>query len=342
MRLEVCCYTYRTMGGGASVASVALYMEWFLRTVAPLELTVSVEACFRSARPKRGLIELYDAFHRSLRALPTTRYSPKKASFSIRYESRATTDKEFDGASPTTLTVFGAALRELSTLVPTLLCGHRALGSMVDASELTRAFDAAIAELPSTDQALQRLIEELSVAKSARLAQLSRWDRLEIDWSDYHPGARKLLDDTFFWEVADDHAPHGNDTGADLLADYRTWREASRPGPTSVFLEGLWRRWGYGADAFGWKTQPLSTWTKDDELVIQVHLEAVVALAFAQIKLDGRCEPTCRNEALLAIRRELNPAVAAHFGWSIPEERVRRLKQLESVLERDGQPQANA
>jgi hypothetical protein len=33
-----------------------------------------------------------------------------------------------------------------------------------------------------------------------------------------------VLDDPFFWQEADDFAPHGNDTGADLLADYRPWR----------------------------------------------------------------------------------------------------------------------
>jgi len=61
--------------------------------------------------------------------------------------------------------------------------------------------------------------------------------------------------------------------------------------------------------------------------------EAVVALAFALIKLEGSCPEAPRAAALEAIDRQLDSQVAARFGWNIPRERVDALGQLRAVLE---------
>ena len=71
-----------------------------------------------------------------------------------------------------------------------------------------------------------------------RLAQMDPWERLGIDWDDWHPAARKLLNDPFFWDQGSDYSPHGNDTGADLLADFKKWHGQHPQVPAHKWLVG--------------------------------------------------------------------------------------------------------
>jgi uncharacterized protein YfeS len=178
---------------------------------------------------------------------------------------------------------------------------------------------------PSDDFDLDRFLPDVSRLMTTKIESMEEWDRLrgeaktkrqelhatkspwellEIDWSQYHPKAKEILDQPFFWESADDFAPHGNDTGADLLEDYRRWNSRHRNRSPLVFLTRLLTEW---------EIKPIDWNITDDETVrrlnkersIEFHVcnEAIIALAFAVVKMRGDCPPEISSMALAALTR---------------------------------------
>jgi uncharacterized protein YfeS len=176
----------------------------------------------------------------------------------------------------------------------------------------------AQSRIPSTPEELAELAEVCKTRRAARLAAMSPWERLAIDWRDFHPDARRILDDPFFWEVSNDFAPNGNDTGADLLADYRKWLKRNPVGDPVAFYQQLVRRWGFHLESSG-------------DTARSVMDEAAVALAFAEFKLRAECRPEVASLALAAIQRQRTQAMEA-VNWPHKEERLKSLDMLEAKL----------
>jgi uncharacterized protein YfeS len=332
MKMSVMAYTHDTINASVSISMLGPYLTSFLSDVEPTALEVEVQSCFRTAPHPRGhLSELHEEFHRDLERLPTVRYQPKTNKLSVRFESRvANAENPLNG--DLVLSVFVPALRELSEVLTPLMLKHPRLGKLVGKAALERAFNSALKKVPSTDRKLDAEHQRLRDAEFEARARLTPWERLEVDWSRYHAGARALLDDPFLWERTDDYAPHGNDTGADLLDAFDKWRRRNRGSPCSEFRSQLLRGWGLGAETRSWAEKPLSTWSKKDEMFVTLYFEIDLAIAFAQLKYEAACEKVVRDAALDAIRRELDPQVSAHFGWRIPEERLKRIRQCEAIL----------
>lgn len=333
MKIEVFCHAYDSHGGGPAVSLIGGYLFPFLSRVEPEALIVEANPCFRSTGPPRKTLEgHYEEFHSSLERLPAVRFVAKTQCLNIRYASRvcsAETALRYGGPS---LEVFALALREFAALLPGILERHKSLKGKVDRAGLKRALEAALAEAPTTESELKTLSMRVREEAREAAAKLSPWERLGIDWSEYHPQARELLDDPFFWEEADDYAPHGNDTGSDLLSEFRVWRRRNHDLPVLRFLSHLLSKWGFKERVLEYSKKALSDWTVDDEMAINLFDEAAIALAFAQIKLEAVCDTEARDAALVSISRQLSSEVAAHFGWTIPPERVSRLQQLRAVL----------
>jgi uncharacterized protein YfeS len=172
--------------------------------------------------------------------------------------------------------------------------------------------------LPSTAEELAGLAEESEKRQATRYAVMSPWERLGIDWRDFHPDARSILDEPFYWECSNDFAPNGNDTGADLLADYRKWLRRNPAGDPIAFYHHLIHRWGF-------PPEPSS------DIDRTVADEAAVALAFAELKLRADCRPAVAALARGAIQRQREQAIAA-VNWPHKKERLKSLDMLEAKL----------
>jgi uncharacterized protein YfeS len=181
----------------------------------------------------------------------------------------------------------------------------------------------AQSRLPSTVEELAAFAEEREKRHAARYAAMSPWERLGIDWRDFHPDARQILDVPYFWECSNEFAPNGNDTGADVLADYRKWLRRNPSGDPIAFYKELIRRWGVASD------EPLS------DLNRTIMDEAAVALAFAEFKLRADCRPSVAVLAQAAIHRQREKAIEA-VNWPHREERLKSLDILEAKLPRGG------
>jgi uncharacterized protein YfeS len=147
---------------------------------------------------------------------------------------------------------------------------------------------------------------------------MSPWERLGIDWRDFYPDARKILDDPFYWEEANDFSPHGNDTGADLLSDYRRWLGRHPSDDPLDFYHNLIAQWGVSPD----DTDPFIRSALD---------EAGVALAFAELKLRANCRPSAATLARQAVQRQREEALLAK-DWPHREDRLKSLELIEAKL----------
>jgi hypothetical protein len=230
MKLEVQVESYDSRGGAAATTLAGAYLGSCLRGLEPEALQVVVTACFHSkVRPQRTLESLWREFHDSLAGLPRARYSAKHRRLDIRYASALPAERAFDAAA-NDLEVFQAIVQELSIVLSGAISGHKLLRSEVPLAELEAALVRAAVELPTTLLELEIFTTTENGHAIAQAALRSPWERLGIDWSRYHASARELLDDPFYWDSADEYAPHGNDTGADLLEAFREWRRRHRGG----------------------------------------------------------------------------------------------------------------
>lgn len=165
------------------------------------------------------------------------------------------------------------------------------------------------------------LKEQLDAESKRERDAMDEWEKLAVDWDDYHPSARAILDKPFFWDRTDDFSPNGNDTGADVLELYANWRKQARNSPAASFFSNLMRDWGV--------TEPHPS---ADDTMNGVWEEAKIGLAFAQFKVDGYCEDPVRFAALESIALCRSRITITHPNWEFLGERIRTLDLLEGKL----------
>lgn len=296
MIFYVMARTYNSYGGHATLN---LLPELLLRAAEPFgpaikELTLTFH--FPTCGPARPTLEesmvKHDAYRRSLPKIVFTR---AKGRVAIDVSSNL-----LDGST------------WWQTREPPFELLAKAAGEACQALTLLRqrlkasdAFDLEgfLSHCCGYDEALPRSPEQFEVLSDRvrhkrllRNAAMSPWERLGIDWDEYHRLAREMLDDPFYWEQADDYAPHGNDTGADLLSDFKKWNKSNPSGDPLGFYERLVVRWGFSSAS-----------AKDEHAVVLD--QAIVGLAFAEIKLRGVCSPQVASLAGQAIDRQRKRAL---------------------------------
>jgi uncharacterized protein YfeS len=151
-----------------------------------------------------------------------------------------------------------------------------------------------------------------------------------------HPKARAALTDDYFWDCVHDNSPFGNDTGADTLAFFREWRRGHPRGEPLRFLSRLLRGWEATDDH--WEvTDPaeVARLAEGDRFSLDVRDEAIIALAFGQIVLEGRAEPEVKRRALTALHRQGLPAALERWPDEYRAERRGRVAAMAAILQRD-------
>jgi uncharacterized protein YfeS len=289
MRIIAISRTYDRRGA-APITNVARYLRPFLASVRPADLMIEIESFHLSTgetRPSLG--PLRDRFEDQYERLPRLRYVRKANKVTFEYPSKLPSDVAL-ALGKTHPQTFRAVVSELRSVVETAFSSSRSLLKVIDVAGLRNGLAQASDQLPHRDEAIERLIDEIDAEWEAERLRPMTMDRLTVEWSQFHPNARALLNDPFFWNPVDDDAPHGNDTGADLLAAFRRWRTRNRATNPLNFLDSLLKRW-----------EP-SSLTADNPTI----LEAKIGLAFAQIKLEGTCHPAVAARAIAAIDQRLS------------------------------------
>ena len=205
--------SYNTYGGSAIYSFVAdlltIQLKDYGAAIESIELTAYLRSPTRTPRPT--LEGLFDQFHDYLKKLPTITFRRHLKRVEIRFLSEHFVATDDVGWKPSAEKC------------------NRAAGEVADALQLLRKrvkpTDNFHVErfLADAGQLLNKKIDSLEEweaisrkatrKRQAIQATKSTWELLDIDWSHYHPRARQVLDDPFFWECASDLAPNGNDTG---------------------------------------------------------------------------------------------------------------------------------
>lgn len=316
MDFYVMAKSYNCYGGHTTLSPIGNFLLMGAGNFGDAVREVTVTLHFRDSGPARKTLEqLLEGHNRHRSTLPKVVYRRTKGQVSIDIASELMDGRQWKPSPRLSLPLFERGVDEIVqalALMRTRLKGSDAF----DIEAFLAHCEAARQRIPSTEDALQDLAAKLKAADRAKRDAMSPWEKLDIDWDDFHPQARQILDDPFFWESTDDFSPNGNDTGADLLDSYRDWLR-THDGQPIRFLEHLAQRWGYAGIA-----------AMDGE----VRDAAAIGLAFADIKLRGECDDHARELALNSISRQRIQAEAS-VGWSHREARLNTLEKIERKLQ---------
>ncbi|GFE88609.1 hypothetical protein GCM10011488_35630 [Steroidobacter agaridevorans] len=313
------CVMFRTYDGGGynlTLSAVGDFLVQGAPDFGPAVKQIEVTLFLRHTSAPRATLGGDLKEHRQLRAtLPKTVYRRAKGKVEIDVASGLLSKDVWARKPRPSLPMFVRAIDEVTSAL-SLLSKRLKPTDAFDVAALLSHCEAAKKRMPRSQTALKSLMARLKAQADSKRAALSPWERLDIDWEEFHPAARDLLDDPFFWDPTDDFSPNGNDTGADLLESYRDWIKRRKQAQPMQFLERLADDWGYESFA-----------AIDDE-----HRdEAAVGLAFADLKLRGECDPEARALALAAIERQRREAEAAK-KWKHREEQLQALEKIERKL----------
>jgi uncharacterized protein YfeS len=314
--------TYNVYGGHPTLS----LLPGFILTHAPdfgtgiAELSVTFHFA-HSGPPRSSLEPLYVGFHAKRQTLPKVVFRRKRRQASIDIPSQLIDGKAMESREELSAALFREGFAETVTSFD-LLRPRLTSRDLFSLDLLVDHCRQRGRDLPASDQALMALQIELERREAATLQAMSPWERLGIDWQDYHPDAPHVLNDPFFWEEGNDFSPHGNDTGSDLLSDYRRWLKRHPADDPLRFYQNLIAQWGLSEGA-------------RDPLVRSAMDEAAVALAFAEFKLRANCRPSVAELAREAVHRQREEALNAE-GWPQRQDRLKSLELIESKLQTGG------
>ena len=344
MELSVGVSSAGVSGSDTTYGLAGLYLWHGLGEYGAAVGEVEVTACFRGGPVRNpSLQSLFDRYHAEfLPSLPYVRFFRAKRRVVVSYESAVADGSFICRTGPPAADVFTPALAELADRLR--LVDARFKRS--DDFDLRRFHDDVaklVAEAPRSQAAVEALQARLDAWQKQRVASLPWWERAGVDWGDFHPEARRMLDDPLFWDCADDYAPHGNDTGADLLADFKAWNRKHPAAPAHEMARALLDAWGVrGIDPDAADEESVRTMLRDEPTAFGVVNEAMVAAAFAALKLRGWCDNRTRELALRAVARERLSGALDGARASADADRVRKFALLEDALRRaPGEPPEN-
>lgn len=339
MDVFVSMNTYNSYGGSSLYSPIgdllALHLGEYGSAVEEIEFVAYLRSKSRRFRPT--LEELFDQFHKSIESLPRIAFRRKLKRMKIEFLSDHFTAEVAEDRSPS-LEKRSLAVQEVAAVLPLLRKRIKSSdefdleGFLADASEI-------LATEIDTLEEWEKIGEAATQKRLAIRATKSPWELLEIEWEQFHPQARDVLDDSFFWESANDLAPNGSDTGFDLLEDFRRWHKRHPKTSPLKFLEGLMT---------SWDIEPIDWLVTDDNMVrrldkeqaipLRVCNETAISLAFAVIKMRGTCPPEVIEYALAALTRTemlvagstLNDDVKAKWEVAIGKMR-KKLREVGNV-----------
>jgi uncharacterized protein YfeS len=304
MDISVYRRSYNTYGGSSIFSFVGDFLTARLGDYGSAVESIELIACLRSRTRTflPTLEEMFDQFHEYVKRLPQVTFRRKLKRIEIIFLSEHFFSQDDETWKPSAKKCNRAAEEVAGAL--TLVKKRLKPADDFNVERLLADASRLLATKIDSMEEWEKFREEAKAKRLALQAMKTPWELLEIDWSHYHRKAREILDDPFFWECADDLAPHGNDTGADLLEDYRRWDRRNRTRSPLDFLDRLMAKWGLEPIDW-WVTDPdaVKKLHQDDPIPLSVCNELAVALAFAVVKMRAKCPGDVIQMALAALAR---------------------------------------
>ena len=166
------------------------------------------------------------------------------------------------------------------------------------------------AQMPTTKASADSMIELYRKAYEVERSKMSDWELLGEDWSEYHSSARDVVPEAKLWNLSDDFAPNGNDTGADILYFFKdniSRIRKSKDQGSKIFNIQWLSMWG---------ENPPENFDNYDDMKLNDYREFTVGFAFAFLKHLGFCPEWLAEDALKHIRGNEVFAQREHSTWA--------------------------
>lgn len=136
---------------------------------------------------------------------------------------------------------------------------------------------------------------------------MNTWDSLDIEWSDFHQDARKVVNDPKLWDTAHDFAPNGNDSGFDLFHAFKESGSVNSKDQGKSFYRQIFHSWGVDPNA-----KPGDGDYKYKRLMI-------IGMAFSYLKLGAYCPAWLADESLHQLDEFKVYIARVDPGWDLKE-----------------------
>ena len=292
---------YNQLGGFGPHADVSALLAVQLGDYGAAIKSVDITAYLRSTHPTTGsLHQLRERFDHELDALPsiTFRRSAHKVIVHFLSDRFVAEDSAVERPTNADRAVAAAEIEVALALV-------RRRVKPRDDFDVDR-FEADVHEIVTAVGGVTdwSQIRSASRARSEAHAAANPWGALDLDWDTFHPDARSILDDPFFWDRDNELSPNGNDTGHDILAEVQQWMAEQESPPLLHRLTSLMHDWGI--TPIDWNAideAAVKALSANDPVAFHACNQAAVGLAFASIKLSGSCPADVARAGLAAIER---------------------------------------
>ena len=326
-------HTYNSYGGCRTCSVIGDFLEMNCPDFGSAIKEIEIHIHFPSkpgTKAKRTLEGLYEDFHQGLMKLPECKFLRKKNRFIIKFESEAgyANDPHVEGYGDPDLGLYQVVFKEIVSQLKILKTRIKP----TDNFQLDAFFswlDEQLETIPQTEKELLTLKTQSQAYSKAKRESMDEWEKLGVDWVDYHSSARDILDEPFYWDFVDDFAPHGNDSGADLLHAYEEWRKTNKSISSKTFFRELWQSW-WGSEV---SLEDVTTQHPDD-YAISDYDKLTVALAFAHLKHEARCPKWIGQKAIESINRRCHFVTKEHPDWEYLEEYITKANKMEKILEK--------
>ena len=337
MDLNISTRSYNTYGGTPEFEIIEALFELSDQSFGTALQKIEICLCFASrpdATPRSSLEGMFKDYHAWLETGPSRTFRRKRAELDISTKAEFAFARDIipkakhEYKARNERYIYTRQLEVLALLEAELKASKSKFKASddFDHAGFIEWVGSLGAQIPKTKAEADALIEKMNARRQKIFDQKSAWQKLDIDWDDYHRDARTLVPDHRLWSIIDDFAPNGNDTGADVLSfveeDIKALQNASDEG--RAFYKQIWIDWD-----FSWPPNR----TPSDEIEYTAHRQLVVGLAFAHLKLLGHCPEWLRVLALEEVTNYKRYIAEQNADWVHLQEAVAMQDLMISVLD---------
>src|ERR1700676_1861865 len=204
MQFYLMSRTYNMYGGHSTLSLIPEFLlgdeDDFGAAVSELTVTFHFPT---SGPPRRTLEQLYAVFHANRLSLPKVVFRRARGQATIDIASELVDGQDWERARGLSLLIFKGGVSE--TIAALALLRKRVTAKDDFRLEaLLEHCSRALSRVPSTAEELGVLADECKKKWAELVASMSPWERLGIEWRDFHPRAREILNDPFYWEMSND------------------------------------------------------------------------------------------------------------------------------------------
>lgn len=316
MEFQVLAKSYDSHGAHITLSHIGDFLLIDAANFGDAIKEICITLWFPDSGPaKKTLEDLLEQHQRYRASLPKVTYRKSKSLLEIEIASELMNGRDWKPSNKLSLSLFERGVEEICQAL-VLMRKRLKHSDDFDVDAFLNHCETAKKNTPKSLHALQEILTEIDARQQAMLDASSPWEILDIDWDCFHPQARDVLDNPFFWDYCDDFAPHGNDSGADVLEAYQDWIKKRQDHNPIKLLEQLAKQWGYRTFS-----------AMDDDM----RAEVTIGLAFAEIKVKAKCNDELRQLALAALECQRNQAEAA-TDWDHKVDRIKSLDLIDNKL----------